>query len=101
MVTLRTCRFIMIVTVLLPAFSCKHPAPAAEEDAPAAVETPVTVTSISREPLAEYIELNASSTFLLKNYVKANANGYLQRGAVQPGQYVNQGQPLFTVKTKE
>ncbi len=92
---------ILLLGSLLPAASCKNQGPAKEEEAPAVVQTPVTVTTISKEPLAEYIELNATSTFLLKNYVKANANGYVQSGSVQPGQYVNQGQVLFTVKTKE
>lgn len=93
---------LFLLGVLPVASSCRNgAAPKEEEAAPAAVQTPVTVTTISTAPLAEYIELNATSTFLLKNYVKANANGYLQQGTVQPGQYVNQGQPLFTVKTKE
>jgi multidrug efflux pump subunit AcrA (membrane-fusion protein) len=41
------------------------------------------------------------STFLQKSYVKANANGYLQSSDVYPGKYVETGQPLFTLKTKE
>ncbi|HEY4149034.1 MAG TPA: efflux RND transporter periplasmic adaptor subunit [Chitinophagaceae bacterium] len=96
-----TLQSILLLGSLLLAVSCKNQEPAKDDDAPAAVQTPVTVTTISQEPLAEYIELNATSTFLLKNYVKANATGYLQSGNVQPGQYVNQGQVLFTVKTKE
>ena len=81
--------------------SCKQ-APQAEAPAGAATgETPVTVTSASREPLSDYIELNATSTFLQKNFIKANANGYLQSNFTQPGQYVNKGQVLFTIKTKE
>ncbi|HTE10431.1 MAG TPA: efflux RND transporter periplasmic adaptor subunit [Chitinophagaceae bacterium] len=83
-------------------FSCKQGEKTKEEAAtPGEVETPVTVTGISTEPLAEYIELNASSSFLQKNYIKANANGYLQSNFTQPGQYVNRGQVLFTIKTKE
>jgi len=95
--------FIVVLFALsLATFSCRDTVPANEEETtPAAAQTPVTVTTISREPLAEYIELNATSAFLLKNYVKANANGYLQQSTVQPGQYVNPGQLLFTVKTKE
>ena len=81
--------------------SCKQAAKTTEEVAPEAVQTPVTVSGISTEPLAEYIELNASSSFLQKNYIKANANGYLQSNFTQPGQFVNQGQVLFTIKTKE
>ena len=66
-----------------------------------AAGTPVTVTSVSQGPLDEYIELNATSAFLQKSYVKANANGYLQSADVYPGKYVEVGQPLFTLKTKE
>ena len=65
------------------------------------VQTPVTVTGILQEPLEEYIELNATSAFLLKNYVKANATGYLQSARLTPGQFVKTGQILFTIKTKE
>ena len=63
--------------------------------------TPVTVTSISTEPLTEYIELNATATFLQKSYVKANATGYIQTVNAVSGKYVNAGQILFTLKTKE
>ncbi len=63
--------------------------------------TPVTVTTVSQEPLNDYIELNAVSAFLQKSYVKANANGYLQSADIYPGKYVEAGQSLFTLKTKE
>ncbi|MDR3713882.1 MAG: efflux RND transporter periplasmic adaptor subunit [Puia sp.] len=63
--------------------------------------TPVTYTTVSTDPLNEYLELNAVSAFLQKSYVKANANGYLQSVNTYPGKYVAAGQPLFTLKTKE
>jgi multidrug efflux pump subunit AcrA (membrane-fusion protein) len=63
--------------------------------------TPATVTAVSQEPLNDYIELNAVSAFLQKSYVKANANGYLQSADIYPGKYVEVGQSLFTLKTKE
>lgn len=47
-------------------------------DAVTTVGTPVTVTTISSEPLVEYVDLNATATFLQKSYVKANVNGYIQ-----------------------
>jgi len=93
--------FRLFVFVLGVCFSCKHVEKTPAEAAPEAVQTPVTVTGISTEPLAEYIELNATSAFMQKNYIKANANGYLQSNFTQPGQYVNKGQVLFTIKTKE
>jgi multidrug efflux pump subunit AcrA (membrane-fusion protein) len=63
--------------------------------------TPVTITSISTEPMAEYIELNATSTFLQKAYVKASANGYITLVNAQVGKMVSSAQNVFTLKTKE
>ncbi len=83
--------------------SCKNASapkePAEEPTAPAG--TPVTVTTVSRESLVEYTELNATSAFLQKSYVKANVNGYITEANVAPGKYVAAGQSLFVVKTKE
>lgn len=94
-----------IVSLLLPAlflFSCQstEKKPAAEEK-PAPEGTPVTVTTVSNAPLNEYIDLNATATFLQKSYVKANINGYIQSMKAAPGMYVRAGQTLFTLVTKE
>jgi multidrug efflux pump subunit AcrA (membrane-fusion protein) len=77
--------------------------PAADEKAADSVDarTPVTVTTVAHDVLNDSIELNAVSAFLQKSYVKANANGYLQSSDVYPGKYVEVGQPLFSLKTKE
>lgn len=87
----------LVMTVL---YSCEGAKPADEE---AAVEsqTPVTVTTIGNSSLADTIELNATSSFLQKNYVSANAIGYIQKVNIQPGHYVEKGQLMFTLKTKE
>ncbi len=100
---LHTYRYGLIVLLFGVFFSCKQAAknePAESQVTEAAV-TPVTVTTISKDPLSEYLELNAVSAFLLKNFVKANANGYLQSADTYPGKYIQKGQPLFTLKTKE
>jgi len=68
---------------------------------PAQVQTPVTVTSISNEPLTEYAELNATSSFLQDNIVKSNINGYIKTVNTKIGQPVSEGQILFVLKTKE
>ncbi len=80
--------------------SAEKPAADANTDSVDA-RTPVTVTSIDRSGLDDYIELNAVSAFLQKSYVKAIANGYLQSADVYPGKYVDAGQTLFTMQTKE
>ena len=91
----------LFMVFLMNGISCSSRRPDAEEQATPLVQVPVTVTGISREPLEEYIDLSATSAFLLKNYIKANATGYLQSSQIQPGQYVKASQPLFTIKTKE
>ncbi|MDP4186182.1 MAG: efflux RND transporter periplasmic adaptor subunit, partial [Bacteroidota bacterium] len=63
--------------------------------------TPVTTTSIGNGTLTESIELNATSIFLLKTFVKSSVNGYIESSFVQPGQYVPRGAKLFILKTKE
>ncbi|MCO5937137.1 efflux RND transporter periplasmic adaptor subunit [Mucilaginibacter sp. RB4R14] len=81
-------------------YSCGGAKPAHEEAASAS-QTPITITTIGNSALADTIELNATSSFLQKNYVSANAIGYIQKVNVQPGHYVEKGQLMFTLKTKE
>ncbi|MBE9668203.1 efflux RND transporter periplasmic adaptor subunit [Mucilaginibacter boryungensis] len=82
--------------------SCGGDKPAADEDAAAVkTQTPVTITTIDQNPMADYVDLNATSAFLQKNYVKANANGYIQSANIKLGQFVSKGMLLFTIKTKE
>jgi multidrug efflux pump subunit AcrA (membrane-fusion protein) len=85
---------------LLALASCKSKdAETAEE--PPAVRVPVTVTSVAYEPLQQYIDVNATSTFLQQNFVKSNLNGYIQKANIKFGDYVHRGQVLFILKTKE
>ena len=91
---------VFFILILMAGISCIHSRQETEEPA-LTVQTPVTITGIQQQPLEEYVELNATSAFLLKNYIKANATGYLQSAHVAPGQFVQAGQVLFTIKTKE
>ncbi len=63
--------------------------------------TPVTVTSISTDAMAEYIELNATSTFLQKAYVKASTAGYIKSVNAQIGKMISSGQTAFVLQTRE
>jgi len=82
--------------------SCKSNTKAeGDDDANVKAQTPVTVTTIDQSSLTDYIDLNATSVFQQKNYIKSNANGYIQQANLQPGHFVNKGDVLFTVKTKE
>ena len=88
--------------VMFLLFSCKgkESATAAEAATPE-VQTPVTVTSISSEPLIEFVELTAMSSFLQSSFIKATANGYIKTSAVKPGQFIRAGQLAFLMQTKE
>jgi multidrug efflux pump subunit AcrA (membrane-fusion protein) len=82
--------------------SCKSNTKAeGDDDANVKAQTPVTVTTIDQSSLTDYIDLNATSVFQQKNYIKSNANGYIQQANLQPGHFVNKGDVLFIVKTKE
>ncbi|MES2426116.1 MAG: efflux RND transporter periplasmic adaptor subunit [Bacteroidota bacterium] len=98
--TYRSFYLMLGLAVLLGA--CKgSDAPTEGDAASAETITPVTVTTIGDSTMINYTDLNATSTFQQKNIVKANANGYLQMVNAQIGHYVDKGQVLFTVKTKE
>ncbi|QTE40129.1 efflux RND transporter periplasmic adaptor subunit [Mucilaginibacter gossypii] len=83
-------------------YSCKGNTPADDAgDAETAAQTPVTVTTVADSAMVDYIDLSATSVFQQKNVVKANANGYIQKVNILPGHYVNKGEFLFSIKTKE
>jgi len=93
--------YIILLGISTVANSCGSKAEKADEASAVIAQTPVSVTEINTEPLTEYLELNATSSFLQKSYVKANAGGYLKTVSAIPGKYVSAGQVLFTLKTKE
>lgn len=92
------CVFVLFVGLLL--YSCNSATTDTSGDTPE-VRTPVTVTSVSNVSLNEYIELNATSTFLQQNFVKSNLNGYIQKSNLKFGVRVHRGEVLFVLKTKE
>ena len=95
--------YLLCLLTAIGFIACHHKTTETDEEevAPEQVQTPVTVTSISNEPLAEYAELNATSIFQQDNIVKSNINGYIKLVNTKVGQYVTQGQTLFVLKTKE
>jgi multidrug efflux pump subunit AcrA (membrane-fusion protein) len=89
--------FLLVVVVV----SCGQQQAAETDGADAPVITPVTVTGVNTGPMAQYIELNATSSFLQKSVIKASANGYLQTVNIIVGKTVSAGSELFILKTKE
>lgn len=87
--------------VCMLAVSCKQKEADTAEAATTETRTPVTVTSVSYDPLQEFIELNATSSFLQQSFVKANLNGYVKNVNTKIGDFVSKGKTLFVLKTKE
>jgi len=63
--------------------------------------TPVTLTHIQTGSMQEVTELNATSAFRVKTFLKSPVNGYLQAVSIEAGDCVRKGQTLFTLQTKE
>jgi len=91
------CILLFLTACLGSCHSAEQPA----GDDPIVAVTPVTAASVQTGPLSDSLELNASSTFLQNNYVKAIASGYIKSVRIKPGDFVNSGQTLFTLETKE
>jgi multidrug efflux pump subunit AcrA (membrane-fusion protein) len=98
-----TMPLILLACVALLSTSCQNNSKgdSGDDDKAADAQVPVTVTSVNDSSMVDYTTLNAMSSFQQKNYVKSNTNGYVQRVNTQIGHYVNKGETVFTVKTKE
>ena len=96
-------RILIFISIALFLSACGNSgADAGREDvAPEDVVTPVTVTHPVHGDISQTVEVNATSSFILKVFVKATSIGYLQSSDIHLGQYVKKGQVLFTIKTKE
>lgn len=90
--------FILLLVLFFAACKSSNDQHEAEVTEP---RTPVTVATISNVQLAEYLELNATSSFLQKWIVRSTATGYLQTANATLNKYVTGKQILFAVKTKE
>jgi hypothetical protein len=96
----QTGRYFLFLYILLVSSHSKSTEETTTAETQQAV-TPVTIASISIDPMTEYIELNATSTFLQSAIVKSSSNGYITTVNAQPGKMVSLGQNIFVLKTKE
>jgi multidrug efflux pump subunit AcrA (membrane-fusion protein) len=88
------------LSLLVLMFSCKD-RKAGVSDEKVNPVTPVKVVSPETGSIKDYLELNATSSFLRKEFVKSTANGYISEVRVAIGDKVHKGQELFIVQTKE
>lgn len=91
---------IVIPLLILMIFlgSCNKTVP---QETPAEVSVPVTVTHIDTAAIESFIDLNATTTYLIKNTIKANTTGYLDVVNAVSNDFVRKNQLLFSLKTRE
>lgn len=94
--TFKTAVLLVFTVIILS--SCNKTAPA---EAPADVYVPVTVTYIDTTAIESYIDLNATTSYLIKNTIKANTTGYLEAVNAVSNDFVKNHQLLFSLKTRE
>jgi multidrug efflux pump subunit AcrA (membrane-fusion protein) len=92
---------LLAILVLIAMLSACHTVQInADAETPDAT-TPVTITNVNIESIAETIELRATSMFQKKVTIKSNTNGYIDNAFINIGDEVSVDQLLFSVKTKE
>jgi hypothetical protein len=62
---------------------------------------PVTAENIHSADVADYLELNATSSFLVKSVIKSPTTGYIDEINVAQGDKVTKNQLLIKLRTKE
>ncbi len=72
-----------------------------QEEVITKVTTPVTVTSVRIGSINKIMNLTATSAYLKKNMVRSVSTGYITKAFYGIGDFVKEGSPLFSVKTKE
>ena len=95
------CSIGILSSVVLLLTACGNGADATAADESGNMETPVKLTTISQGDLVSYVNLNATSVYLEKSYIKASISGYLQGNTAKVGDVVSNGQVLFSLVTKE
>lgn len=70
-------------------------------DLPIEQGTPVKIINPIISDLTDYINLNASTVFLNKEIVRSTFQGFIEKIYKNIGDDVNNGDPLFLIRTKE
>jgi len=100
LINIRTSFILMLISGLMVlSLSCKHAAPSPEETTE--VKTPVTVAPVEYKSVTSTISLPAVATFMNKNIIRATTSGIIEKILIAPGEFISDGQLLFTIMTRE
>lgn len=91
------------VFVIVPFFSLLAGCGGSQENREKEIQArvPVTVENIHTADVADYLELNATSSFLVKSMIKSPTAGYVEEITITQGDKVMKNQVLFKLRTKE
>ena len=93
---------LLLALLLIGLVGCKPKVIAVEkQEKTTDARTPITITHVNTGAMSDSISLNAVSSFLKKNSLKSSATGYVKQMNVKIGDYVESGQVLFIIQTKE
>src|SRR5664280_2553733 len=97
---IRSYIFFLLGSVTVMTFSsCRHAVKSAEETNE--VKTPVTVVPVEYKAVSSTVTLPAVATFMNKNIIRATTAGTIEKILIAPGEFISDGQLLFTIKTRE
>ena len=97
---IRICVFFCLFTVtMVLSYSCRHVTGTSEKVAE--VKTPVTIVPVTFKSVTSTFDLPALSTFMNKSIIRASTTGTIERISVTPGDFIANGQLLFTIRTRE
>ena len=100
LINIRTSLILLLISGLMViSLSCKHAAPTSEE--PTEVKTPVTIAPVEYKSVTSTIALPAVATFMNKNIIRATTSGIIEKILIAPGEFISDGQLLFTIRTRE
>lgn len=91
-------KFIYISLFFVFFISCKNKNTAEETLATTVL---VSTTSIETGAINEFVDLNATASYLIKNTIKANTTGYVNGVNVVSNDFVTKGKILFSLQTRE
>ena len=92
--------YFLVTSLAICCIACNSNSSADDSETKAG-RTPVTACNISKGDMMETVSVSATSQFQLKSPVKSTAAGYISNLKVHQGDYVNKGELLMTITTKE
>jgi multidrug efflux pump subunit AcrA (membrane-fusion protein) len=80
--------------------SCRH-ATKTSEDEEASVVTPVTIVPVAYKSFSSSVDMPAIATYLNKSIIRATTTGVIENVFINQGDFIEKGQLLFTIRTRE